>query len=79
MVEEIIIGDAADLASMIETGAGMDNVFFCMRLNKPQHGLTGEQVGHFGNKAVLDDALAHGVRKFFYISVFNSGKMMRSK
>ncbi|NTW54984.1 MAG: SDR family oxidoreductase [Chlorobaculum sp.] len=76
LVEEIIIGDATEPASMKDACKGIDIVFSCMGLTKPQQGVTSEQVDHLGNKALLDDALAHGVGKFIYISVFNADKMI---
>jgi uncharacterized protein YbjT (DUF2867 family) len=76
IVDETIIGDAADPASLKDACKGIDIVFSCMGLTRPQHGITSEAVDHLGNKALLDDALAHGVKKFIYISVFNSHKMM---
>ena len=75
-IDELFIGDAVDLATLTGSCKGIDIVFSCMGLTKPQHGVTSEQVDHLGNKALLDDALAHGVRKFIYISVFNADKMM---
>lgn len=78
LVDEVFIGDAADSASLKDSCKGADIVFSCMGLTKPQRGITNLQVDHLGNKALLQDALAHGVRKFVYISVFNSRKMMDS-
>ena len=75
-IDEYFIGDAVDPASLKDSCKGIDIVFSCMGLTKPQHGVTSEQVDHLGNKALLDDALAHGVRKFIYISVFNADRMM---
>lgn len=75
-IDEYFIGDAVDLVSLKDSCKGIDIVFSCMGLTKPQHGVTSEQVDHLGNKALLDDALAHGVRKFIYISVFNADRMM---
>lgn len=76
IVDEIVFGDATDRASMKDSCKGIDIVFSCMGLTKPQPGITSEQVDHLGNKALLEDALAHGVKKFIYISVFNSQRMM---
>ncbi|MBM3163605.1 MAG: SDR family oxidoreductase [Chlorobi bacterium] len=76
MVEEIHRGDAADPASLKDACRGVDIVFSCMGLTKPQEGVTSEKVDHLGNRALLEDAMTHGVRKFIYISVFNAEKMM---
>ncbi|NTU52869.1 MAG: SDR family oxidoreductase [Chlorobiaceae bacterium] len=75
IVDEIRIGDATDQASLKDACKGIDIVFSCMGLTKPQQQVTSEQVDHLGNRALLNDALAHGVRKFIYISVFNGDKM----
>ncbi|MCF8383592.1 MAG: SDR family oxidoreductase [Chlorobium sp.] len=77
-VEDIFIGDAVDRASLKEACKGMDIVFSCMGLTKPLHNITSQQVDHLGNKALLEDAISHSVRKFIYISVFNSYRMMDS-
>jgi len=79
VVEELFIGDAADRASLKESCKDVDIVFSCMGLTKPQHHITSEQIDHLGNKTLLEDALVHGVRRFIYISVFNSDKMMDSE
>jgi uncharacterized protein YbjT (DUF2867 family) len=76
MVDETVIGDATDLVSLKGCCKGIDIVFSCMGLTKPQQNVTSEQVDHLGNRALLADALVHGVRKFIYISVFNAHKMM---
>ena len=78
LVEEVFIGDAIDKASLTGACKGVDIVFSCMGLTKPQHDITNEQVDHLGNLALLEDALANGVKKFIYISVFNSELMMDS-
>ena len=78
VIEELFIGDATDTPSLKEACKEVDIVFSCMGLTKPRHDITSLQVDHLGNKALLEDALAHGVRKFIYISVFNSDKMMDS-
>ena len=75
LVDEIVRGDATDPASLKNACRGVDIVFSCMGLTKPQDNLTNEQVDHLGNLALLGDALAHGVKKFIYISVFNAEKM----
>jgi uncharacterized protein YbjT (DUF2867 family) len=56
----------------------MDLVFSCMGLTRPQRGIKSKDVDHLGYRALLEDALAHGVRKFIYVSVFNSQRMMDS-
>jgi uncharacterized protein YbjT (DUF2867 family) len=75
IVEEIVPGDALNRSSLNDVCKGIDVVFSCMGLTKPQQHVTSDQVDHLGNRALLDDALAHGVRKFIYISVFNAHQM----
>jgi len=76
IVAETVIGDANNRDSLKGSCEGIDIVFSCMGLTRPQGDVTSEQVDHLGNKALLEDALLHGVKKFIYISVFNSSKMM---
>ena len=75
---EVHIGDATDRSSLRGTCDGVDVVFSCMGLTKPQPGLTSEAVDHLGNRALLEEALQSGVKRFIYISVFNAEKMMDS-
>jgi uncharacterized protein YbjT (DUF2867 family) len=75
-ISEIVTGDAIHPESFRDACRGVDMVFSCMGLTKPQHGVTSEQVDHLGNRALLEDALSNGIKKFIYISVFNSQKMM---
>jgi uncharacterized protein YbjT (DUF2867 family) len=75
-VTETFTGDAINRDSLKGACKGVDVVFSCMGLTKPQHGVTSEQIDHLGNRALLEDAILNGVKKFIYISVFNSVKMM---
>jgi uncharacterized protein YbjT (DUF2867 family) len=75
---EVHIGDAVDSASLRGACKGVDIVFSCMGLTKPQHGVTNEEVDHLGNRALLEEALQSGVKRFIYVSVFNSDKMTDS-
>jgi len=75
-VNEVIKGDATDRASLKDACKGVDIVFSCMGLTKPQDNVTSEEIDHLGNKALLEDALSHGVKKFIYTSVFNAENMM---
>ncbi len=74
LVEEVHTGDATDLSSLKGATEGVDIVFSCMGLTKPQGNITNEQVDHLGNRALLEDALSNGVKKFIYVSVFNAHK-----
>lgn len=76
VVDEVVTGDATDKASLKDVCKGVDIVFSCMGLTKPQRDVTSEQIDHLGNKTLLEDALSHGVKKFIYVSVFNAEKMM---
>lgn len=77
-VTEYFTADALDTRTMKGACKGMDLVFSCMGLTKPQDHISSEQVDHLGNRALLEDAIACGIRKFIYISVFNAEKMMGS-
>ncbi len=76
IVADVFTGDATDRASLKDACKGVDIVFSCMGLTKPQDNVTSEEVDHLGNKALLEDALAHDVKKFIYISVYNAEKLM---
>jgi len=75
VVKETVTGDARDLSSLNDACKGVDIVFSCMGLTMPQDNVTSEQVDHLGNKALLEDALRHGVEKFIYVSVYNAEHM----
>jgi len=74
LVDEVHTGDATDLSALKGAAKGVDIVFSCMGLTKPQDNITNEQVDHLGNRALLEDALSNGVKKFIYVSVFNAEK-----
>ncbi|NEX14305.1 MAG: NAD(P)-dependent oxidoreductase [Prosthecochloris sp.] len=74
LVDEVHTGDATDLNTLKGATKGMDIVFSCMGLTKPQGNITNEQVDHLGNRTLLEDALSNGVKKFIYVSVFNAEK-----
>ncbi|ASQ90454.1 3-beta hydroxysteroid dehydrogenase [Prosthecochloris sp. GSB1] len=76
IVDEVFTGDATDRASLKNASRGVDIVFSCMGLTKPQDNVTSEEIDHLGNKALLEDALLHGVEKFIYISVYNAENML---
>ncbi|HWR00251.1 MAG TPA: NAD(P)H-binding protein, partial [Chlorobaculum sp.] len=78
IVGEVFIGDATNKTSLSGACKGVDIVFSCMGLTKPQRNVSSDQVDHLGNLALLEDALANGVKRFIYISVFNSEMMMDS-
>ena len=76
VVDKVVTGDATDPDTLKGACEGVDIVFSCMGLTKPQGSVTNEQVDHLGNRALLEDALSNGVKKFIYVSVFNAEKMM---
>ncbi len=76
VADEIVTGDATEPRTLKDVCRGVDLVFSCMGLTRPQGNVTSEEVDHKGNKALLDDALLHGVKRFVYVSVYNAGKMM---
>ena len=76
IVDEVFTGDATDRESLKNAARGVDIVFSCMGLTKPQDNVTSEEIDHLGNRALLEDALLHGVGKFIYISVYNAENMM---
>ncbi len=74
LVHEVHKGDATDLNTLKGATKGVDIVFSCMGLTKPQGSVTNEQIDHLGNRALLEDALSNRVKKFIYVSVFNAEK-----
>lgn len=78
LVADVHVGDAVDRDSLRGACKGIDVVFSCMGLTKPQEGVTSLQVDHLGNRALLEEAIASGVKRFVYVSVFNADKMMDS-
>lgn len=79
LVAEVHVGDAADPSSLRGScDGGVDVVFSCMGLTKPQAGATSQAVDHLGNRALLEEAVRSGVKRFVYVSVFNADKMMDS-
>ena len=78
LVAEVHVGDATDRASLRGACKGVDIVFSCMGLTKPQQGVTNEEVDHLGNRALLTEAVESGVKRFIYVSVFNAEKMTDS-
>ncbi|NTU93935.1 MAG: SDR family oxidoreductase [Chlorobiaceae bacterium] len=78
LAAEVHLGDALDRGSLKGVCRGVDVVFSCMGLTKPQPGVSSEAVDHLGNRALLEEALESGVRRFIYVSVFNADRMMDS-
>lgn len=75
LIDDVVIADASKPETLENSCKGVDFVFSCMGLTKPQEGITNEMVDHLGNRALLNDAIRHGVRKFIYVSVFSAEKM----
>ncbi len=75
VADEIVTGDATRLETLKNVCKDIDIVFSAMGLTMPESNATNYQVDYLGNKAILDDALLHGVKKFIYVSVFNASEM----
>lgn len=75
VADEIVTGDATKPETLKDVCKNIDVVFSAMGLTMPEGNATNYDIDYLGNKAILDDALSHGVRKFIYVSVFNASKM----
>jgi len=75
LVDEIVIGDVTDPASIEGICDGVDIVFSALGLTAPDPKLTSFDVDHLGNRRILEQARSRKVSRFIYVSVFNEDKM----
>ncbi|NHQ60930.1 SDR family oxidoreductase [Chlorobium sp. BLA1] len=75
LVDEIVIGDVTDPATIEGVCNGVDIVFSALGLTAPDPKLTSYDVDHLGNGRILEQAVRQKVSRFIYVSVFNQDKM----
>lgn len=71
-IDEIHIGDVTQPATLKGIAEGVDVVFSSISLMGQTGRLTWHDVDYLGNVNILNEALAAGVRKFVFISVFDA-------
>ncbi len=74
-VDEIILGEVTKPETIKGICKDIDIVFSSLGITKQKDGLTYMDVDYQGNRNVLNDALSGTVKKFMYISVFNSDNL----
>jgi uncharacterized protein YbjT (DUF2867 family) len=74
-VDEVILGEAAKPQTINGLCKNIDIVVSSLGITKQKDGLTYMNVDYQANRNVLDEALNDNVKKFMYISVFNSDKL----
>ena len=75
--DEIVQGEITCPETLAHICDGIDVVFSLVGITRQKDGLTFKDVDYQGNKNLLEAALAAGVRKFIYVSVFK-GDHLRS-
>jgi len=76
LVDEIVTGDVTRPETLDGLCEGVDIVFSSLGMTRPDLRHSSFDVDYEGNRRILELALAAGVKKFIYISVFNADKMM---
>ena len=74
-VEEVILGEATKPETIDGLCKNIDIVISSLGITKQKDGLTYMNVDYQANRNVLTEALKDNVKKFMYISVFNSEKL----
>jgi uncharacterized protein YbjT (DUF2867 family) len=75
-VDEIVPGEVTRPLTLRNVCEGIDVVFSSIGITRQKERLTFQDVDYQGNKNLLDAALKAGVRKFIYVSVFNSRNLL---
>lgn len=76
LVDEIVTGDVTRPETLEGLCNGVDIVFSSLGMTRPDFRHSSFDIDYEGNRRILELALAAGVKKFIYISVFNAEKMM---
>jgi uncharacterized protein YbjT (DUF2867 family) len=74
-VDEVILGEAAKPQTINGLCKNIDIVVSSLGITKQKDGLTYMNVDYQASRNLLDEALNDNVKKFMYISVFNSDKL----
>jgi uncharacterized protein YbjT (DUF2867 family) len=75
-LDEIVEGEITKPESIEGICEGIDVVFSSVGITRQKDKLTFRDVDYQGNKNLLDIALASGVRKFIYVSVFDGPNLL---
>jgi len=78
-IDDLYVGEVTEPDSLSGVCEGFDCVISAVGITRQKDGLTYMDVDYQGNVNLLDQALAEGVDKFMYVSVFNAEKMMDLK
>jgi len=78
-IDDLYIGEVTEPGSLAGVCDDVDCVISALGITRQKDGLTYMDVDYQGNVNLLDEALAEGVKKFMYVSVFNAHLMMDLK
>ena len=78
-IDEKFTGEITDPNSLSGICKEIDIVFSSVGITKQKDGLTYMDVDYQGNVNLLEEAKKEGVKKFIYVSVFNSENMKNLK
>ncbi len=76
LADEVFVADVTRPESLAGVCDGIDVVFSCLGMIKPDFVHTVFEVDYQGNMHLLSQALASGVGKFIYVSVYDAHRMM---
>lgn len=74
--DELFVGEATRPETIADVCKGMDLVFSSLGMTRPDFVHTSMEVDYQANLSILNLAIAAGVKKFVYVSVFNADRMM---
>ena len=78
-IDEVVIGEATDPATLTDVCEGIDVVFSSVGITKQKDGLTYMDVDYQANMNLFQEALKQNVQKFIYVSALNAKKMRHLK
>lgn len=78
-IDDIVKGEVTNPSTLSGICDGIDVVFSAIGITKQKDGLTYMDVDYQGNMNLLQEAKKAGVKKFIYVSVFNTHKMQHIK
>ncbi|GAB5521227.1 MAG: SDR family oxidoreductase [Rhodothermales bacterium] len=72
---DLFVGHATQPSTLNGVMSGVDTVISALGITRQRDGLTYDQVDYAANRHLLDAAVAHGVRKFVYVSVLRGPQL----
>lgn len=78
-IDDLYVGEVKEPDSLSGVCEGIDCVISAVGITRQKDGLTYMDVDYQGNVNLLTEALAEGVNRFMYVSVFNAHKMIDLK